>query len=290
MAEHGILAVPNLIDLEGVTLSGGDWQIPLEALTHPALQRVARSADADPASTRMQVDLGRARAVKVVVVCGHNCDLDATWRVRGWLDMERTELAYDSGELDMFPPLFSIKDLAWEEPNCWSGRVSEEDIDIYPRNAIHILPASQYLRYWDADIFNATNPAGYVDVGRLHISPGWIAEVNFSRSASLGHETATTSDASLAGVEWFDRREPLRVAYLRFDALTKVEGVNRAMATARRAGIDKQVFLCMSPDDALLMQQTSFLGRLRNLSPLDFVHVDLAGMSFEIKEVSWRKK
>jgi len=285
---NGFIAFPNRVDDAAVVLTGGSWQIGLDALKDPALQRVARTASADPADTILAVDLGRERTIRILCLCNHTMDLDGRVRVRGWNDAGTTSLAYDSGWTDAFPAIFDTSDLEWEDDNFWSGQIDPEQIEDYPSNYIHVLPQQEFLRYWSVELENPTNPAGYIDVGRLFMAPGWVPRWNFTLGPTLGVETDTLTDTTLAGVEEHERREPRRVAALRWDFMDLVEGTNQALRLDVWAGIDRQVFLCWDPANPLLMQQRSFLGKLRTLSPLEQPYVNMTGKSVEIKEVSWR--
>lgn len=282
----GILAFPNRAD--AAALSGGNWQIGLEAVQDQVLARVARAASCDPSATVIDVEMDRADAVRIVVVCSHTMDLDGRWRVTGYGDAGRTDLLYDSGDLAAFPRIFSWRDLRWGERNFWGGKVLVEDIDLYPRNAIHILPTHRRFRWWRISLSNPTNARGYLDVGRVYMAPGWVPQWNFTLGAGLSHETDTLVDQALDGHEEYDRREPRRVVTISFDNMDLVEGVNQAMALQRRAGLDRDLFFCWDPANPLLLQQRSFLGNLRSLSSLDFPFVGMTTMSFEIKEVAWR--
>jgi|GEM_PF-523510 len=283
---NGFIAFPNRAD--AATLSGGNWLIGLDALKDPVLARVARTADCDPAKTVIDLELAHIDPVRIIVVCAHSMNLDGRWRVTGYGDAGRTQLLYDSGDMAVFPRIFSWRDLRWGDSNFWGGKVAAEDIDLYPRNAIHILPSHKRYRWWRIALSNPTNPMGYLDIGRLYMAPGWMPQWNFTLGASLSHETDTVMDQALDGHEEYDRREPRRVVTISFDNMDLIEGVNQAMALQRRAGVDRDLFFCWDPGNPLLLQQRSFLGNLRALSPLDFPFVGMTSMGFEIKEVAWR--
>jgi hypothetical protein len=76
-SDVGVLLTP--------TLSGGSWEAgnPLTNLQDRRLWKVARSSDDAETSTRVQVDLGADRAVRVVCIPKHTVSSAGQWRVVG---------------------------------------------------------------------------------------------------------------------------------------------------------------------------------------------------------------
>jgi hypothetical protein len=267
-------------------LSGGAWQTPLANLQARFLSRVARTAGLDLAATRFDVDLGRERTIKLVAVPGHNLSPSARVRVCCYADAAHAVCKLDSGWLDAWPPVYSTMELEWEDDNWWSGRVLPEDVDAMPHNFIYLPPRQVYCRYLSVEIDDRSNPDGYVDLSRLFITSGWQPVFNFSFDGlTLGYESNTYVDSSLSGAKHFEERPAARIQAFRLDNMTRVEGVNKALAMTRALDISGEVFFISDPGNQMLMQQTSFLGRLRELSPLEYVTVGIHGMAYVIEEV-----
>lgn len=270
---------------EQASLCGGAWQTPLSNLQDRFLTRVARSAGLAPEATRFDVDLGRERTIKLVAIPGHTLSTSARIRIRFYADAARAVLKSDSGWRDVWPALFATTDLEWEDDNWWSGRVLAEDVDKLPRQFFYLPPRQVFCRYLSVDIDDQANPVGYIDLSRLFITSGWQPIFNFSYGGSLGWESTTLVDSSLSGAEHFEERPPYRVVVFRLDYMDKVEATNKALAMTRALDVVREVFFVFDPADALLMQQRSFLGRLRKLSPMELIACRINGMAFEIKEV-----
>lgn len=267
-------------------LSGGAWQIPLANLQDRFLTRVARTADLDLSSTRFDVDLGRERTIKLVAITGHNLSPSARVRVGCYADAAHAVLKLDGGWRDAWPAVYSTFELEWEDDNWWSGRVLPEDVEAMPHNFIYLPPRQVYCRYLSVEIDNQDNPDGYVDLSRLFITSGWQPVFNFSfTDLTLGYESNTVVDASLSAAEHFEERPAARVVVFRLDNMDRVEAVNKALAMTRALDVSGEVFFVFDPGNQMLMQQMSFLGRLRQLSPVEFVTVGIHGMAYEIKEV-----
>lgn len=84
MTENMVFAFPNFADADyyAPVLSGGDWEaaLPLANLQDRLLSLVARSADAERASTRFHLDMKAIRDVRLFSV--HNYNLGRSARVR----------------------------------------------------------------------------------------------------------------------------------------------------------------------------------------------------------------
>lgn len=81
--QNCLIGFPNRIDTS--TVSGGNWRpaLPLSNLQKRELSRVARSVNASAAATQVSVDLGAARATRIVSAVNHNMSIAARYRLRG---------------------------------------------------------------------------------------------------------------------------------------------------------------------------------------------------------------
>ena len=280
----GMLAWRN--HAQEAALAGGAWQPPVANLQARFLPRGARTIGVDLDTTRFDVDLGRERTIKLVAIPGHTLSSSARVRIRLYADAAHAVCKRDSGWLDAWPPVFSTMELEWEDDNWWSGRVLPEDVAGMPHNFIYLPPRQVYCRYLSVEFDDRTNPEGYLDLSRLFIAGGWQPVFNFSFDGlTLGYESNTYTDSSLSGAKHFEERPAPRVQAFRLDFMTRVEGVNKALAMTRALDISGEVFFISDPGNQMLMQQTSFLGRLRELSPLEYVTVGIHGMAYVIEEV-----
>lgn len=206
-----ILGYPNLI--ETAALSGGAWlaQRPLAKIQTAALADVARSQDTAAASSVMIMDMGRAQTVRLAALVNHNLSGGAKWRLVGAAVADFSVLGYDSGWRDVWPTLYDYGTVRWGDSGWWSGQYKTEERDGYTPTATLILPADAWLRYWRIEIDDVGNAAGYVQVGRVFIGPGWQPTYNKSYGHGLGWETRTTVQEARSGAEKFSRRTPYRV-------------------------------------------------------------------------------
>jgi len=106
-----------------------------------------------------------------------------------------------------------------------------------------------------------------------------------SYGASLGYEDDTGVETAISGAESFDPREPIRATRFQLGYLSHDEGYAQALELTRRAGIWKEVLVILNPIDATFGAVQSFVGRLRQLNPLEMVMHNYNSMAFEIKEL-----
>lgn len=291
MSQNCMILFPNRADpaagaLPGAVLNGGGWQLPLANLQTRRLSQVARSANLSPANTQMRVVMGAQREIKALALVRHNLTVTAQWRIKAWYDDQgEGSPTYDSGRIDVYPSLGFTEELAWEDDNWWDGKPLSEELEGYSQNAIHILPAYVSAPNWRIEIFDEANPAGYVEASRLYMAGGWQPSQNYAYGGSHRIETKTVVEESLSGAEFFDRRAPYRVAAIGFEYLPEEEALLKGLDLCRRAGVDGEVFWIASPDNPRTLTQTSFIGRLRQLTGWEQVVFQRANIAFEIKEL-----
>lgn len=279
-----MLGFPNRID--AATLSGGVWAatLPRANLQNRILGKVARTADATLASTKFDMDLGAAKNIRVVSIHNHNCSLAALWRVRGASDAAFATVLHDSGWVDVWPVVYSPASIDWEDDNWWSCKYTDEQRAGYTSMASQCLTANTLARYWRIEVDDTTNAAGYVQIGRVFIGPAWQPTYNMVYGAPLGWETKTAVQEALGGAEYFQRRTPYRVQQIKLDLMSIDEGLGNAFEIQRRAGIDAEVLWVFDPADTVHALRRRYLGRLRQLSAVEYPYPNVHSTAFEIKE------
>lgn len=280
-----LLGFPNRID--SATLSGGSWSagLPLANLQNRIIGKVARTANVTLAATQFDINLGSSKSIRALALVNHNLTLAAQYRIRGSTVNTFASNVYDSGWTDVWPAVFPSASLEWEDDNWWSGKYTAEQISGYTAALINICPSNELAQYWRVEINDTSNAIGYVQVGRVFIGAAWQPTVNMSVGATLGWETKTEAQEAIGGAEYFQRRTPYRVANLKIDVLSSDEAFANAFEIQRRAGIDQEVLFIHDPDDTVHALRRRFLGRLRQLSPIEYPYSTFNSAAFEIKEL-----
>lgn len=287
-----MLGFPNRID--GAALSGGTWveALPLDNIKDRQFARVARSGGInplDPAATTFTIDLGQQRSIRMFAIIAHNFSLTSRIRIEASNGDDFATLLLDMS-FDTWGTVagadWDINALEWENDNYWLGSYTMEDIEGLTPISSQIFPQNVVARYWRVTIFDQANTAGFVELGRIFLGESFLQpRVNYSFGASFGYEDATGVDTALSGAEFFDPREPVRVIRFSLGQLSEEEGFGQALELTRRAGIWKEVFVVPDPDDDTFGSVRNFIGRLRQLSPLEQAAYRLTSMPFEIKEL-----
>lgn len=283
---NALLAFNNRIDV--ATVSGGSWlsALPLTNVQSRAIKQVARSTNLLLGSTQFTIDLGPDKVIRMLALVGHNLSLVARYRIRGGADNTFLTWSYDSGWLDVWPPVYSSYNLDWQSLNWWSGRYLDEERQGYTWNLPHILPAAVNYRYWLVELDDQTKTdTAYVDVGRVFVAGAWQPVINMAPGASIGWETNTQVQEALSGAEFFQRRNPYRVAQFTTDFMLDNEAMANAFDIQRRVGVDAEVFYIFDPADTVHLLRRSFLGRLRRMNPIEITNFLLRKTAWEVKEL-----
>lgn len=279
------LGYPNTID--AATLSGGDWvtTLPLTQLQNRLLGNVARSTDATTSATTLDLDLGAETPVRALALVAHNLSLDATCRIHAAAASDFASPLYDSGAVSVWPGGLDPLELDWESPEWWSGQLDAAQRAAYTPLFAHLLGEPVYARYWRVALTDTANPDGYVQIGRGFIGNGWQPAVNYNYGASLGLETTTHIETSLGDVEYFDRHAPRRVFRFTLAWLDAAEAYRQALWLQQQCGLDREILLIADSADLSHGLHRHFLGRLRQLSPIEHPYYHTHQTAFEIQEI-----
>jgi len=283
-ADHAFFAWNNLID--GSILSGGNWRtaLPLANLKNRTLVRVARSVDASPASTWFDIDVGTFKQWRGFAVQDHNLTLAARYRLRTSYDAAHTLTDYDSGWLDVWPPVYD--DLEWGAVNFWERTYSEDERRGYIWTLIGRLPHSTDARYIRFEFDDPLNPASFVQVGRVFIGgSSWVPSSGISTGAGLGWEDDSRIEQADGGAEFFDERPRYRSSQLQFNNLGNDEAYGKAFEMMRQAGRTREVLFMWNPSDTKHAIRRQFICRLRQLSRIEHPYPVIDSVAFEIKEI-----
>ncbi|WP_298235919.1 hypothetical protein [uncultured Azohydromonas sp.] len=280
-------------DADRATLSGGAWvsTLPRTNLQTRELARVARSTSAATAATKFTATFaGRPPLIDCIVLVAHNLSAAARWKVTasnaagskvrstGWMDVWKRS---DPAELE------------WEDDRWWSGLPDAETIAAFTPLLVwtggrKLWPSADDVTNpatWTVEIDDSTNPAGYVQFGRLFMGRAFQPKYNYEWGSGLGYETETTVDQSLDGVEFFGRRPPVRIFNFRLGNLNDAEAYGAVLLLQRTVGIDGEVVVIPDPGSSQFSLQRNIYGRLRRLSLIENPHYQTHGHAYEVKEI-----
>lgn len=282
-----LLGFPNYAD--SYTLSGGSWvaSLPLSLLQDRRISKRARSSSLLLAATQFTITLDKLRATAVIAIAGHNLSASAKYRITGSTNAGFSTLIYDSGWNDVWTDTLDplTGGLEWEDDNFWPMKMTTQEIAYYPGLLLHVLSPITACLYWKIEIDDTSNPAGYIDIGRLIFADAWQPESNMSYGWNIAYEDATSVEDALGGAEYFDNRPRYRVIRIPMDYINRSESMRQALGISRVLGISGEVLVITDPKEKENLMRTSFLARPRSLSPLENPDPLRFSSAFEFKEI-----
>jgi len=280
-----LLAFPNLAD--DATLSNGRFfaQLPIINVQDRRLARVSRTLTANLADTIWDFDLGTSRVIRIISLLSHNFGISATVRIRGGEDSTFTTFNYDSGFVDAYPPIYPPGILAWGDAGLWDGKPGQGDLDEGVPIEFHklIVPISQG-RFWRVEVSDVANPAGFVDIGRIVISPGYQASINMRQGLTIGYETSSTRTETDGGAAFHNVRVRRRQVQFSFLNIPEDEGFVKLFDLSRDRGTSEPFLFIYNPADTFHLHRRSIYGTLRRLNPLSVPFAVHTGQSYNFVE------
>jgi hypothetical protein len=138
-------------------------------------------------------------------------------------------------------------------------------------------------RYWQIELGDPANAAGYVDVGRLAICGGWQPTFNLDYGDRLGLETDTTRQRTDGGAVLYTERPVRRTLVGALTGLPEDDGFT-AFDMQRRLGISGQLVVVMDPADTTHLHRRSFLATWNELSAFEQRHLARLGVPISLVE------
>lgn len=282
-AEPPILGYDNRVDDATVTVGSAEERAA--ALQDRSLGEAWESDGTDPADTWVEFAYDKAEPVRLVSLHGTNVTVQSQYQVRAWLDPEKTDLAYDSGVLDVCPPLIPFAARDWSRLTFWSGKPTSREWRRRPRQIVHPLPAVRRGAVWRVDVLDDGNPDGTIRIARPFIGDAIQFRHNRDLGSELGFQAFAQVQEGPGGQREGSEARPARTTRISLSWLNEAErGLLIDLMTA--AGETGEVVWIPRPDDRPKLQRESYLGfvRARSIRRLRNGE-DTSGLSAEIREL-----
>ena len=240
-----MIGYDNQADAAGTVLAGGAWVLPLSNLLDPRPGRKSRSSGLAPANTKLQVSLPAATDLRLVALTHTNLTSNGLYRITAYADAFAT-IAVQT---------------AWLSPPGYP----QADPDRIGASIWHLFDAPVSAQYWQIEIDDEANPAGFIEAGRLFLPRIWQPPYNFdnnNNSDSLNPNTPRVD--SLGGVGYFNRRMPARVLRVSWSVLPDAD-MAELRRLRRQANLNRQVVVIPDPADTGDFHERNFLATLREL-------------------------
>lgn len=187
--------------------------------------------------------------------------------------------------VEVFPKVYPKGAVDFDDESFWFGQVTDENADITPIPVIRIFDERVIGRYVRVRIRNVQNPADYVELSRIFVSPGFQSSINFVYGAQLGLEDRSPVFTARSGAEYFDSLPTRRTAVIQYTNIPTDEALANIFDGNLRSGITEQVFFSYDPDNETHRQRWSFPATLSRLSPLEASAFGVFSTAIQLREV-----
>ncbi len=281
------LCWPNRVDQ--ASLSGGSWSgsLPRDNMKNRVIAKKARTTDAANASTKFSIALDKGRPMCAVALAGHNLSATAQWRIRFYSDYAQTVQVWDSGTVNVWPAFFQYEQLEWEDNNFWFGNDTLDAASNYTALAT-MFANDVYLdvRSILVEMFDTTNVAGYVEVGRCFVSTAFQPVYNPDYGMQFGHDINTPVEEALDNTEYFDPKRPRRTVQFQLSELETAVAYGTLYAGQRDLGLDKEIVFANKIDSTdPVFYYRVFLGRMLRVDALQQPYFERHNAPFMIREI-----
>lgn len=273
---------------DNANVTAGAWSaaLPLTNLLAPNLTKVARTTDAQLASTQFKVEMADSIQIKAIVVGPTNLTTNYKYRISWYSDELFTSLVDTTGWINPFgETLTDPFDIPWEASYFWDGVAPFDDKDrgIW---LIHVFSSPIVTLYIKVEMDDQLNPDGYIQAGRLFIGSYWAPSLNYTPDNNgLSFRNANIESSTLRGGKYYWRRINPRSWSCRFSMLPDLEAYTSAYNLIQQAGYDKEVFIIPDPEDSTNMQRRAFLATITQADPISQALVSRASFGFTVEEI-----
>lgn len=277
-----VIGWPNRVD--DATLSGGAWSgaLPLSNVQNRNLWKVARSTDASTSSTKFSLDLSSSYSLRAFAFVNHNFSQAATWRITVGTTAGGSDL-YDSGWQAVWHLAFDADKMQWGDVSLWEG-VVDAGYTNHPYLAAHTMPFWLNARYVTIEVNDTTNSEGYVEFGRVFVGGGFEPVYNAQYGLQDGWDDLSTVEYSESGAMLHTPRRRRRWVKFSLGILSHTEAAV-IHELIRRQGTTGEVLYIPDNTNQESLQRYGMLGRLRELSPLEYPFYATRGTGFTIEEL-----
>lgn len=236
----------------------------------------------------IDMDAGQSVYGRAHALIGTNLSPFATIR-RIWSNSANfIDVIYDTGVQYAYPSIYLTSDLEWQDPNWWSGRPSDVDLEGEQKRHIFVHPTQNITaRYIRTIINDPQNADGFISIGRIFYGPIWLFNTsNMQYGASMSFDSGTLVDETLGRVQKFDNRPLRKTVSFAIPFLTEREAMSKAYDVMRKCDISGEVLFIWDFADSLNSFRRDIWGRLRALGQLEAVSYGYwSAPAFELEEL-----
>lgn len=288
MAENVAFCYPNWTLPSAVytpTVTGAGW-IDLAKLQGDVLSEMARYPGVTPADTKIVIDLGVERNIKVIALPFHNAKLGDTARARVATDAGFTSVVLDSGVKEFFSEVYPYGTLPWGHASWLDGHLTEEQAAGLTPPWMHISPETVLGRYVEIACDFSGNSDGFVDLGQVVVAQMLQPTYNMSYGVQPPfYRDPSTKSRSKGGTQFKDVSRKYRVCRMQLDYMSENELYGQFYEMVREYGVTKPFFFIYNAAaDAALQPKQCFMATAERIGDPTNTDCDLHSLQIEISE------
>ena len=261
-----MLGWPNRV--QDVTITGGTWaSAPFDQSNMQLAEtsKVARTSAKTTAATKVLVDLGAARTIRVIAETQHNFPSDALRRVSAGTTSGATDIYAGDWE-DVWGITFAEQGVQCQSIEDWWGPEIDSTIYGVPFYGLAVLPLDVTARYWTIEWDVTNSDESYLQIGRLLMAPVYQPDFN----AVYGLVDGAVDYSSLqrlesGGIAAYPRRAARTVEFS-LPATHYAAEEYRLREMLRRQRTTGDIIYVPDPESLEHCQMKGFVGHLDQLS------------------------
>jgi hypothetical protein len=192
------------------------------------------------------------------------------------------------GDISVWPTVTAFGQGLWGNDYGWGGRLLRGTN--YAPPAIHYIPLARgdsmpiYARFWLIEMADPLNAAGYIDFGKLILSPAFQPSINISYGWSIEWIDPSVMTRARGGQVYADTRRSFRRLSLTFENQQSVEAFSRLYELDRTQGKTGPILAIVTPNDPANLYRTTIYGSMSQLGGLINSSYDRFTKSLVIEE------
>lgn len=245
------------------TASGGTWStaFPLANLLTEEKYVAAPARCLMPASlaaSQFQLIWTEPQIISLVSLFFHTLSLGSKYRLTATTldDAAFAAPLVQTGWEWVYPSLYDPEDLDGLAENAISGTLLASEIALVKQHLFAPIDEvlAQRLR---VELDDQANPAGFVDIGGVHVAAGFSPAINFERARDLRVKARDLVDEAPSGRRFAERRDPMRIYTTRYAQLSDPEA-RRFVDAALRVRTTGTVLFTPDVDDPASLMREAF--------------------------------
>lgn len=276
-------------------LSGGAWlaRLPLENLRETRPKLKARSSSTATSSTQFKVQLTSAVNVLGIQLISTNLSSAGRYKFTWYTDSTYTTAINNTGWQSVGTSIdwSNTADwLDWLDPDFWLGSAAFIDPNNQGRDIRYSFDAETSIQYLKVEIDDGGNSAGFVEIGYVYIGQAYVPSININWGASFGRKSLTSSQSTVSGSAFFNRRGSQKHIKIAWPNLPSAEVLGDIDDIVQIHDIDMPVYVDLDPDNLTTGVKTAFLATITALPDYELVAVFFgndygASVGFEFTQV-----